>query len=73
MLHKNVYGTHFTRQPRRLVKHYGVSNSMYSVSISQADLPRLSAAVQHKVRDGVRTTWGQGQEKDPSQMKERQY
>lgn len=66
----HVFGSYFSMQPRSLVKHYSISNSLDSVSIPQTDLPRLSAAVQHKVKDGIRTTWGQGEEKDPSQLKE---
>lgn len=45
-------------QPICFIKHYSVSNNLDSVSIPQTDLPRLSAAVQHKEKDGIRTTWG---------------
>lgn len=60
-------------QPHCLVKHYSISNNLDSVSIPQTDLPRLSAAVQHKEKDGIGTTWGQGEEKDPSQLRECQH
>lgn len=60
-------------QPKCLVKHYSVSNNLDSVSTPQTDLPRLSAAVQRKEKDGIRTTWGQGEEKDASQLKECQH
>lgn len=43
------------------------------MSILQTDLPRLSAAVQHKEKDGIGTTWGQGEEKHPSQLKDCQH
>lgn len=51
-------------QPIYLVIHYSVSKNRERESIPQTDLPRVSAAVQHKETDGIRTTWGQGEEKE---------
>lgn len=45
-------------QPRCLVKHYSVNNNLDSESVPQADLPRLSAAVQHKEKNGYRNHMG---------------
>ena len=44
-----------------------------TICVCSTNLPRLSAAVQHKERDGIDTTWGKGEEKDPSQLKKCQF
>lgn len=45
----NICGGFFTMQPRCLLKHWSECNSVDSGSIPPPDLPRWSAAVQHKV------------------------